>query len=54
MAEKIARNHQNSPGIPGGMGTGEKSKNLKKAYADFNIILEDINGAFWQRPFSLS
>ncbi|EET59836.1 ABC transporter, ATP-binding protein [Marvinbryantia formatexigens DSM 14469] len=35
MAEKIARNHQNSPGIPGGMGTGEKSKNLKKAYADF-------------------
>lgn len=35
MAEKIARNHQNSPGIPGGMGTGEKSKKLKKAYADF-------------------
>ena len=35
MAEKIARIHQNSPGIPGGMGTGEKSKKLKKAYADF-------------------
>lgn len=35
MAEKIARNQQNSPGIPGGMGTGEKSKNLKKAYGDF-------------------
>lgn len=35
MAEKIARNQQNSPGISGGMGTGEKSKNLKKAYADF-------------------
>lgn len=39
MAEKIARNQQNSPGIPGGMGTGEKSKNLKKAYVDFICYL---------------
>lgn len=39
MAEKIARNMHNSPGVPGGMGTGEKSKNLKKAYTDFIYYL---------------
>lgn len=32
MAEKINNPRQNGPGS---MGTGEKSKNLKKAYADF-------------------
>lgn len=39
MAEKIARNMHNSPGVPGGMGTGGKSKNLKKAYTDFIYYL---------------
>lgn len=35
MAEKVTTNRPAGPGGPGGMGAGEKSKDLKKAYADF-------------------